>query len=157
MTDFYFIWRRDGALASNYRFPISFSGEITDAVSFTLSTSAQSLQTYETVQNVKFYLTGDPNDVNLVQELWPNLNPSGGLDVSFDGGNSWTRFSQSVGLASDPVSWLLLPQAAVGIGGLAGRLSPTETASLQVRLTIPAGNPTTKILNLELAVDCDVV
>ena len=90
---------------------------------------------------MKFYLTGDADDLTLVQKTWPNLgfayNPprpelNGGFQISFDGIN-WTTFSikdptltGSVGAGdqNDPTTWILLPASSIGVNGQDGTLGP---------------------------------
>ena len=87
----------DGGLT----FPVAFPGTISKPQTVTLASSALANGIFDILQNVKFYLTGDPNDIATVQGSWPNLgfsyNPqrpqlNGGFQISFDG-IDWTTFS----------------------------------------------------------------
>jgi hypothetical protein len=107
---------------------------------------------------VKFYLTGDPNDIATVQGSWPNLgfsyNPqrpqlNGGFQISFDG-IDWTTFSiknpaltGSVGAGdqNDPSTWILLPASAIGSDGQDGTLGPYDQATFYIRFVVPRPRP----------------
>ena len=82
-------------------FPVAFPGTISRPQTVTLASAALANGTFDILQNVKFYLTGDPNDIATLQGSWPNLgfsyNPqrpqlNGGFQISFDG-IDWTTFS----------------------------------------------------------------
>jgi len=160
-SDFSFIWTKDGVEAygpdtsDGWRFPISFAGAMTDPVNFVLTTTALASQNYETAHNLKFYLAGAAADVDLVQNQWPAQ--SGGLDISFDRGQSWTRFSPTAGLFSVPATWLMLPVGATGHATQDGVLDPFDTAQLMLRFVIPAQWTGTRLLSLQLGIDCDIV
>ena len=81
-------------------FPVSFPGNITDPLTVTLESSALMNGTFDILSNVRFYLTGDPSDLSIVQASWPALGNSftppqpqmsGGLEICFDG-ITWIRF-----------------------------------------------------------------
>jgi hypothetical protein len=174
VTPFYLIWQRDDLLLrgrtnqtwvdGQATFPISFPGRKTEALPLTLRSSARDSHTFETLKSVQFYLTG--TDVPIVQEEWPTLGDaftpvrpelSGGFEVSFDRGRSWTRFSSTVGHASDPATWVSLPALAVGLNGVTGQLGPFDQAHLLVRYVIPPQAADFKIFDIQLAVDFDIV
>jgi hypothetical protein len=171
---FYLIWQQGSTVVEGFDgtnfidgqmgFPISFPGTTTDAQAVSLRSSAQINQTFETLVNVAFYLNG--SDAAMVQGQWPYIedaygNPSaevtGGFEVSFDNGGSWTRFSNTVGLKSTPSTWLEMPQSAVGSVGLAGQIGAFDTARMLVRFVIPPSVNLSRILDIQLAVDCDVI
>lgn len=173
VSPFYLIWQRDDLLLRGRAaeawvdgqavFPITFPGRKTEALSLTLRSSARDSHTFETLTNVRFYLTGA--DVPIVQAAWPAYGNaftparpelSGGLEVSFDQGHSWTRFSTTVGYESNPATWLELPAIAVGLGGTAGQLGPFDQAHLLVRFVVPPQATEFKVFDLQLAVDCDI-
>lgn len=106
-----------GAATSPLVFPVQFPGTTSVVQQVTLASSALTNGTFDILSGVKFYLTGDPADMNTVQGYtppisitppsggwavgWPNLGNvstpprpelNGGLEISFDG-NSWTTFS----------------------------------------------------------------
>jgi len=171
---FYLVWQRDDRLLRGHEgqawvdgkltFPITFPGHTTDPVPVTLRSSARDSLTFETLMNVRLYLTG--TDVPLVQETWPYYGDAftparpelnGGFEVSFDNGHAWSRFSKEVGHASDAATWLLLPAGPVGFDGIAGQLRFADQAHLLVRYTIPPQAADFKVLDIQLAVDCDIV
>ena len=171
---FYLIWKRGDTLLRGYEesawvdgslvFPITFPGRTSAAVPITLQSSARDTRTFETLQNIRLYLTG--TDVSLVQETWPyygdTCTPSrpelnGGFEVSFDHGRSWTRFSKTVGYEPDPSTWVSIPTTAVGLSGLTGQLGPFDQAHLLVRYTVPQQTTVFKVLDIQLAADFDVV
>jgi hypothetical protein len=82
---------------------------------------------------------------------------TGGVEISFDNGLTWNRFSNTVGLARTPSTWLVLPQEAVGSVGTAGQIGAFDTAHMLVRYVIPPSVTLTKILDVQLQIDCDVV
>lgn len=170
---FYLVWQSATAVVKGYdgtnwidgqlAFPILFPGVTSDAVALTLSTSAGINQTFETLTNVAFYLTG--SDASMVQGTWPYLTDplgnvtaqaTGGVEISFDDGLTWSRFSNSVGLAGHPSTWLALPQSAVGSVGLPGQLGAFDAAHIQVRLVIPPSVSLARVLDIQLTIDCDV-
>jgi hypothetical protein len=160
-SDFSFIWTKDGVQAygpqtsDGWRFPIAFAGTTSDPVTFLLTTSALAAQNYETAYNLSFYLIGDASDVDLVQNQWPAQNA--GLDISFDRGQSWMRFSSTAGLLSNPATWLLLPMKATGHATQDGVLDPFDTAQLMLRFVVPPQWTGTRLLSLQLGIDCDIV
>jgi hypothetical protein len=172
---FYLIWNQNGTLLRGYQgdswvdgsliFPINFPGKITEALQVTLQSSARANNTLETLTNVKLYLTGDPGDLAVVQGVWPYLSNSytparaemnGGLEISFDGVN-YTRFTNEVGLESDPSTWITLPAISIGQSGQDGILGPFDMATLTLRYNVPAAASMFKVFNIQLAADCDVV
>lgn len=111
--------------------------------------------------NVKLYLSGDPTSVNIIQNVWPNIQVSrpdlnGGLEISLDQGRTFTRFSSTVGLASDPTTWIILPASATSYSTEDGVLSSLDAAAIQLRLVIPPGATQYQKFNFEIEVDCDV-
>jgi hypothetical protein len=174
MAPFYLIWQRDDLLLRGFDgqawvdgkavFPITFPGRKTAVLPVTLRSSARDSHTFETLSDVRFYLTG--TDVPLVQGTWPYYGNAftparpelnGGFEVSFDGGRLWTRFSRDVGYEADPATWVSLPALAVGLNGIAGQLGPFDQAHLLVRYVVPPQAIDFKVLDLQLAVDCDIV
>ena len=175
MNPSYFIWSQNGTMLRGYAnenwvpgnlvFPVGFPGMVSPVQSLTLQSSASAQGSLETFNNVKFYLTGDPADLALVQGSWPTLGSAytpartdlnGGFEISFDGSN-YTRFSNTVGLASDPTTWITLPAIATGSSGANGVLGAYDTAQIFVRYAIPSSVTTYKTLNIQLAVDADIL
>lgn len=145
-------------------FPITFPGRVAEAVPLLLGSSARDSHTFETLTNVRFYLTG--TDVPTVQGLWPSVGDAftparpelnGGFELSFDQGRSWTRFSPTVGNEAVPATWVPLPAIAVGLNGIDGQLGPFDQAHLLVRYAVPSLIVDFKVFDIQLAVDCDIV
>jgi hypothetical protein len=155
-------------------FPISFPSVTTNPIQVTLKSSALANGTFDILSNVRFYLSGDPDDLNIVQNIWPNLDfsfspplpeLSGGLQISFDGVN-WTTFSIAqpdvagsvgVGDINDSTTWLLLPALAIGPNGSDGVLGPFDVATIYLRYVIPPGATQYQVFDVSLSIDCDVV
>ena len=170
---FYLVWGQNSAQLKGYdgqqwvegqlAFPVSFPGDTTDPQFITLQSSAAKNQTFETLIGVGFYLIGA--DAPMVQTQWPYLGngysparPSlnGGFEISFDGGQSWTRFTTSVGWQQNRSTWIPLPQIAIGSVGLAGQLSPYDVAHLAVRYVLPPNLSLNKVLDVQLAVGFEI-
>ena len=175
MNPSYFVWSQNGTMLRGYAngswvegslvFPVGFPGTVGTPQVLTLQSSASAQGSLETFKNVRFYLTGDPDDLALVQGLWPVLGNAysparadlnGGFEISFDGSN-YTRFSNTVGLQSDPSTWLTLPAIAIGSNGADGVLGAYDTAQIFVRYNVPSVANIFKIFNIQLAVDADIV
>jgi hypothetical protein len=174
----YFVWSQNGTklrgLATNAPvtwldgelvFPIAFPGSPSVTEVITLQSSASEQGSLETFKNVKLYLTGDPADIAVVQGLWPTLGNAytparpemnGGLEISFDG-STFTRFSNSVGLESDPSTWITLPAISIGQNGADGVLGAYDTAAMYVRYAVPSVASVYKTFNLQLAADADII
>jgi hypothetical protein len=144
-------------------FPISFPGTVSSPIQVQVRSNAGALQTYETLTNVKFFLTGDPDDVNTVQNIWPFLGSvskpelNGGYEISFDFGRTYTRFSTTMGLETDPSTWIPLPVEAVGSQGTDQTLGAFDTAHLIVRVVVPPGATQFKALDIRLGLDFDII
>ena len=171
-------WSQNGSIIRGYTngayvegslvFPVSFPGSISEPLTVTLNSSAQANGTYDILQNIKFFLTGDPDDLATVQGGWPTLGNAftpprpemnGGLQISFDG-STWTTFvsgSSGVGDQNYPSTWIELPAVAIGAGGIAGTLGPFDIALFYMRYVLPATTTTYKVFDINLAVDCDIV
>ena len=175
MNPSYFIWSQNGKMLRGYAngswvpgslvFPVGFPGKVSPVQSLTLQSSASAQGSLETFKSVKLYLTGDPADLAMVQGSWPSLGNAftparadlnGGFEISFDGAN-YTRFSNTVGLASDPTTWITLPAIATGSSGADGVLGAYDTAQIFVRYVIPPSVTTYKTLGIQLAVDADIL
>lgn len=146
-------------------FPVAFPGQFSDPLSVFLSTTAMQSQTFETLKNVQLYLEGDDEDIEVVQQNWPYLglgysprrkDLEGGLEISFDGGRSYTRFSVDQGYRSDPNSWITVPAVSIGYGASDGVLTAFDRASFLVRMVVPPHAKDTRLFNLRLEVSCDV-
>lgn len=161
---FQLVWRdlSNNAL-TQAAFPIGFSNTTSIAQQVQVSSNAITLQTFETLANVSLYLTGNANDINTVQNIWPTLGPTnrpdlnGGFDISFNLGRTYTRFDQNHGLESNPATWIPLPIDAVGSQGSASTLGAFDTAHFLIRVVIPPGATQFGQLDIRLALDFDII
>lgn len=171
---FYLIWQQAGTLLrgndgvqwvdGELGYPIVYPGVTTNAQNLTLQSSAAFNLGLDTLINVCFFLTG--SDVAMVQEEWPYLGDAyiparpetnGGFEISFDNGSTWIRFNKTTGYQADRSTWIPLSELAVGSSGFAGVISPYDSASVAVRFVIPPGVTISKILDIQLSVDFEVV
>lgn len=152
-----------GNILPSARFPIAFPGVTSPPQLIQLRTNAIALQTYETLQSMAFFLVGDSDDINIVQNIWPSLGNSsqvglnGGYDISFDSGRTFVRFDSTHGLLSDPSSWIPMPAKAIGSQGLDGVLGAFDTAHLILRVVVPPGATQYQSFNMKLGVSFDIV
>lgn len=143
--------------------PIAFPGTTSETQFLQFRSNAQELQTYELLSDVKFFLTGNKDDVNIVQNVWtsygnaskPELN--GGFEISFDFGRTFIRFDSGVGVETDPNTWILLPATAVGSQGVDGILGAFDIARLLTRYVVPPGATQFQTLDLRLGIDFDII
>lgn len=144
-------------------FPISFPGVITPPQQLQVHSNAAALQTFETLIDVKFYLTGTAADVNTVQNVWTTLGPAnqpqlnGGYDISFDYGQTYSRFNATTGVQSKPLTWIPLPAKAVGIQGANQTLGAFDIAHLMIRMVIPPGITQFQKMDVRLGMDFDII
>ncbi|HVI40920.1 MAG TPA: hypothetical protein VM577_09690, partial [Anaerovoracaceae bacterium] len=144
-------------------FPIGFPNTTSKPQQLQVSSNAASLQTFETLTDVKLFLTGNTDDLQVVQSVWPNLGGptrpelNGGYEISFDFGRTFIRFDTSHGLESDPLTWIPLPVEAVGVQGRAGTLGAFDAAHLIVRVIVPPGAVDYRKLDVKLAMDFDII
>jgi len=144
-------------------FPIGYPATISMPQQLQAHTNAATLQTFETLENVKFFLTGDPDSVDIVQNIWPTLGGSsrpdlnGGYDISFDYGRTYIRFDSTHGVEGSPATWISLPAEAVGAQGADGTLGAFDTAHFIVRVVIPPGADQYGELNISLGIDFDII
>lgn len=164
MAPFQIVWSDvSNNILTQQWFPIGFPGTVSPPQQLQVRSNAADLQTFETLTGVKFYLTGDPDDVNAVQNIWPTLGGAnkpelnGGFEISFDFGRTYTRFNQETGLQSDPSTWIPMPVEAVGTQGSAETLGAFDTAHLIVRYIIPPGAVQFQKLDIRLALDFDII
>jgi len=134
---------------------ISFPNDQTVPVNVHLSSSARDQHTFDTFRNVRLYLTGDPAQVQIVQEVWPSQG--GGLFISFDGGKTYTVFSPTYGFEADPSTWVLIPAAAIGIGATDGVLGILDSANLVLKYVIPEQADQFQVFEVQLTADFDIV
>jgi hypothetical protein len=177
MASFYLIWQQNGVTltgkdsSGNYInnalvFNINYPGNLTEAQNISVSSSAQTENTFNTLTNVGIYLTGDPVSLEIVQQLWPTLGNgyypvradlNGGFQISFDGGSNYTTFDPSTGVEGQPNTYITLPALAVGINGETGTLGAFDVANFIIRLIIPPGAVEYQQLNIALALDFDII
>jgi hypothetical protein len=144
-------------------FPINFPGQSTTPAQLQVRSNAVTLQTYETLVGVKFFLTGDPDDINIVQNIWTTIGGStrpelnGGVDISFDFGQTYIRFDITHGLESAPSTWIPLPAEAVGAQGADQTLGAFDTAHIIIRYVIPPGATQYEKFDIRLGIDFDIL
>jgi hypothetical protein len=98
------------------------------------------------LSGIQFYLDGDAATVALLNTTWPAMN--GGIELSFDDGQTWIRFTQ-------PGQRIPLPPTSV-LDQL-GQLQPAETAQFLLRLVVPAAANPNGLNQLRLGVEFDVL
>lgn len=133
---------------------ISFPGNSTIPVNVSLASSAKDNQTFDTLRNVKLYLTGDPTEIATVQTVWPTQG--GGLLISYDGGRTYSTFSTTYGYEANPSTWPLLPAVSVGLNGQDGVLGPFDSANMVLKYVIPEQATQYQIYDVSLTADFDV-
>lgn len=144
-------------------FPIQFPGTTTPPQLVQMRTNAAHLQTYETLEGVAFFLVGDTDDLNIVQNVWPTLGGSsqsglnGGYEISFDSGRTFVRFDATHGVQSDKSTWITLPAEAIGSQGIIGTLGAFDTAHLIVRAVVPPGATDFRSFAIQLGAGFDII
>lgn len=163
-TPFSLIWSNSsGVPITSAGFPVGFPGTISTAQILEVASNAIALQTYESLVGVGFFLVGDANDINTVQNIWPTLGGTtqpqlnGGIDISFDGGQTYTRFDSTHGVQGTPSTWIYLPAVSVGAQGTAETIGAFDTAHFIVRYVIPPGATQFGILNISLGLGFDIL
>lgn len=132
---------------------ISFPNNETIPVNVRMASSAHDLHTFDTLRNVKLFLTGPANQIATVQGVWPTQG--GGLFISYDGGRSYTPFSTSYGYEADPSTWVLLPATSIGLGGQDGILGPFDSANFVLKYIIPEQATQFQVYDVALTADFD--
>jgi hypothetical protein len=144
-------------------FPVSFPGTTSTAQLLEVATNAITLQTYESLVQVGFFLVGDADDINTVQFVWPTLGGAtkpqlnGGVDISFDSGQTYTRFDPTHGVQSNPSTWIPLPAISVGAQGTDETIGAFDISHFIVRYVIPPGATQFGILNISLGLGFDIL
>jgi hypothetical protein len=161
---FSLLWQNNsGEAMPTAGFPVGFPGTTSIAQILQVSSNALALQTFESLVGVGFFLVGDAEDVNTVQYVWPALGGvsepqlNGGLDISFDNGQTYTRFDSTNGVQANPATWISLPVTAVGSQGVAEVISAFDVAHFIIRFVIPPGATQYGVLNLSLGMGFDVI
>jgi hypothetical protein len=163
-TPFKLIWSdiSNNVLSAGF-FPVAFPGIVNQPQQLQVKSNAAELQTYNTLIHVKLFITGDPGDVNIVQNIWPTLGGptkpelNGGVDISFDFGRTYIRFDPNHGVESKPNTWIPLPVEAVGTTGADQTIGAFDVAHLIIRYIIPPVANQYKKLNIQLALDFDIL
>ena len=88
---------------------VVFPGMVSDPKQLRLRSSCGMSGSPEILSNLRLYLTGDPAAASPVQNQWP---PDGGVEISFDAGVTWIRFTATVGNEADPATWAQVPGEA---------------------------------------------
>jgi hypothetical protein len=133
---------------------ISFPNTQTAPINVRVSSSARQNSTFDTLRQVRFYLTGDPGQLATVQGLWPTQG--GGLQISFDGGRTYNTFSTVYGYEADPATWVLLPAESIGLNGSNGVLGAFDSANILLRYMIPELATQYQVYDIALTADFDV-
>lgn len=133
---------------------ISFPNNSTPAVPVSMASSARDRFTFDTLINVKLYLTGDPKQIDIVQHIWPTQG--GGLLISYNGGKTYVPFTTTYGYELDPTTWVTLPALSIGLGGQAGILGPFEAAHFVLKYVIPEQATQYQVYDIALTADFDV-
>lgn len=133
---------------------ISFPGQQTTPLNVRMASSASQLQTFDTLRNVRFYLTGNPDEIAIVKTVW--TTQGGGYYISYDGGKTYNQFNTTYGYKADPSTWVLMPAEAVGLNGQDGVLGPLDSANLVLQYIIPAQATQYQIYDIALTCDFDV-
>lgn len=163
-TPFSLIWTDEfNNTLTTESFAICFPGNTSQAQQIQIRSNTAALFTFETLINVAFYLTGDADDINTVQNIWPtiggtsNYQLKGGLDISFDFGRTYIRFDQTHGVKGDSSTWIPLPAEAVGYGAIAKTIGAFDTAHFLLRYVIPPNAAQFGKLNVALSIGFDII
>jgi hypothetical protein len=144
-------------------FPVGFPGTTSTANLLEVASNAIAMGTFESLVGVGFFLVGDADDINTVQFVWPTLGGvsqpqlNGGVDISFDSGQTYTRFDPTNGVQANPSTWISLPAIAVGSQGAAETIGAFDIAHFIVRYVIPPGATQFGILNISLGLGFDIL
>lgn len=133
---------------------ISFPSNGTIPINVRMASSARDLQTFDTLQNVRLYLTGDPTQIATIQTVW--AAQGGGLLISYDGGRTYSTFSATYGYELDPTTWVTLPAVSIGLNGHDGILGPFDSANFVLKFVIPEVATQYQIYDISLTADFDV-
>lgn len=133
---------------------ISFPSNSTIPITVSLSSSARSLQTFDNLINTKLYLTGDPEQIQNIQTIWPTQN--GGLYISYDGGKTYNVFSTTYGYESIPSTWPIVPAVSIGLDAEDGFIGPYASANFVLQYIIPPQATQYQIYDIYLGVSFDV-
>jgi len=147
---------------TNAWFPVGFPGTSSEAKGIQMTTNAISLQTFESLQDVQLFLTGDADSLEIVQNQWPvisstNTGLNGGYDISFDNGQTYTRFTPTAGLVSNPSTWITVPATAIGSGAIDGQLSAFDTAHFLLRVVVPPSATNFQVFNVVLSANFNIL
>lgn len=163
-TPFKLIWTDvSNNILSECWFPISFPGITNAPQQVRVRSNAIDLKTFETLTGVKLFLTGNSDDINAVQNVWPILGNydkpelNGGIDISFDFGRTYIRFDSTHGVESNPSTWLSLPAEAIGTQGAFETLGAFDIAHFILRYIIPPGAKQYRKLDIRLGMDFDII
>lgn len=154
------IWTSNGVPATaEIYFSVSFPATTSTFITLNMSSPASTNNTTETLENVSFFLDGP--DATLLQS-WTTIsgtqtNLNGGVQVSFDSGNTWITFNSLNGLKSDSSTWIELPGLAVSTIAQNGVLAPYDSATILLRLVIPPSFSDYRVLTFLLGVDFDII
>lgn len=154
------IWTvNDVVSTSSTYLDVSYPSTTSKPISLVIASPAANTNTTEILTNVKFYLDG--SDATLL-ESWASISGTesslnGGVEISFDNGITWTRFSSTIGKKSDTSTWVILPAVAISSLATDGQLMSYDRGKLLLRVIVPPSFSDYRIISFLLGTDFDVV
>jgi hypothetical protein len=152
-------WFQNGTISNNsIYFNVSYPNRTSDVLTVSFQSPANNLGTQEILTGTSLYLDGEAASLLLSWTTISNkANLNGGLQVSFDLGETWTTFSPTAGNKANKSTWILLPASAIGSLGVAGILNPYDSATISLRVVVPPSFSNYGVLNFNIGVDFDVI
>jgi hypothetical protein len=162
---------KDGTINNPLVFPVVFPATVGTSQTIAMTSSATIDGTFSTLENVKLYLQGDPDQIDTLLNVWTNYGTNsvpqrpdlnGGIEISFDNGSTFTRLGSApdgtrIGFPDEQTTWITLPASCIVPGALAGTLGPVDIAMFSVRYIVPPLADQFQIFNVRIEVSFDVV
>jgi hypothetical protein len=154
------IWTLNGVVVPTQAYmSVGFPSLVSGPVTLTVASPAGINNTKEILTNIQFFLDGP--DADLLQS-WTTINSikttlNGGVEISFDGGLTWSRFNATTGLKSNKATWVQLPGAAISEIATDGTLTPNDSGTILLRLVIPPSFSDYRVISFLIGTDFDVV